>query len=156
MKTLILYATKYGATLEAVKRLATHFEDVCIHDMKQEATPPLSEFECIIIGSSIYAGSIRKEAKIFMQKNADVILTKKYGLFICGMSKIVDEGFLGKNFPLRLLGSAKAKSMFGGIYDPQKVGGFERFIMKMIIRQPGIVDTINNSKIEQFAKQMKE
>jgi len=64
-ETLILYATKHGATHEIAKRIADRMDDATIHDLGQNNTPDISEFDCIVFGSSIYVGMIRKEAKAF-------------------------------------------------------------------------------------------
>jgi len=45
-------------------------------------------YDCIIVGSSVYAGMFRKKAKAFLSQNADVLRQKKLGLFVSGMSPV--------------------------------------------------------------------
>jgi len=122
MKTLILYATKYGAAAEIAKRIANKIDGAVIHDLKQSGILDLAGFDCIIIGSSVYAGMFRKEAKAFLSQNADVLRQKKLGLFISGMSSGEEQKMFADNVPKDLLESAKATIMPGGIFDPKKPG----------------------------------
>jgi len=151
MKTIILYATKYGATAEIARRLGEQLGGAVLHDLKQ-SVPDLSGFDRIIIGSSVYAGSIRKEAKNFMTKNADLLTKKPLGLFLSSLSGEGD--FFDKNFPAHVLQHAKAKVALGGIFEPAKAGGFERFIMKKVMKTAGRIDKIDDEKIKGFAEQM--
>jgi len=155
MKTLILYATKYGAAAEIAKRIAEKINGAVVHDLKQSGIPDLAGFDCVIIGSSVYAGMFRKEAKAFLSQNANVLRQKKLGLFICGMSSGEEQKMFADNVPKNLLESAKATVMPGGLFDPKKAGFVARLIMKAVTKQSGYVDTIDNGKIKEFAEAMK-
>ena len=158
MKTLILYATKYGATHEIAKRIEEKIDNAVICDLKQNDIPALTEFDCIIIGSSLYAGMIRKEAKMFLAKSTDALKGKKVGLFLSGMDvdPEKEKTYFETNFSAELLQSAKAKTFPGGIYDPKKAGFAERLIYKLAAKQSAYSDKIDNDKITQFAAAMKE
>ena len=153
LKTLILYATKYGAAREIAERVSGALGGAELFDLKQDNIPDLREYECVIIGSSVYAGSIRKEAKLFLAKKANSLSDKQIGLFISGMSKneAENEKMFTNNFPEAILSTAKAKSLLGGVFDPQKAGGFERFVMKIVTKQKNLVNTIDEEKIKRFA-----
>ena len=155
MKTLILYATKHGATREAAERIAQKIPGTMLHDLKQANIPPLADFDCVIFGSSIYVGSIRKEAKTFLEQNADRLKEKKFGLFLCGLQENEEKQFFASNFSPDILTAAKATAFFGGIFDPKKAGFMERFIIKTVAKLPEYTDRINNTKIDQFAEMMK-
>ena len=148
MKTLILYATKHGATAQIANILADEIKDATVCGIK-EATQ-LSNFDCVIIGSSVYAGSIRKEAKAFMAKSADELSKKTLGLFLSCLDDKTD--FFDKNFPVQILQAAKAKAKLGGIFDPKKAGGFERFVIKAVMKNADYVNKINEDKIKEFVK----
>jgi len=154
MKTLILYATKYGAAREIAERIAGRLDGAVVHDIKQGGIPPLTEFDCIIVGSSIYAGSMRKEAKEFVSKNADLLREKKFGFFLSGMDADSAKKFIEANISDELLQAAKAASFLGGIFDPKKAGFLERFIMKVATKQSEYVNTIDDSEIEKFTEAM--
>jgi len=155
MKTLILYATKHGATREIANRLAARIKNAVIYDLKQSGAPPLAEFDCVIVGTSIYAGMIRKEAKTFIIHNAEVLHRKMLGLYLCGMDESKEKEYFNSNFPADVLQTAKAAAFLGGIFDPKKTGTFERFIMKMAAKQSGYTNTIDDIKIQQFTEKLK-
>ena len=152
MKTLILYATKYGATREIAERISRNLGDVVIFDLKQGDLPDLAEFDCVIIGSSLYAGSIRKEAKAFLAKNADTLRQKKIGLFLSGMASEGGQKSFTDNFPKEVVQAAKASSVLGGIFDPEKAGRLERMVMKMVTKKSEYISTIDDEKIKEFVK----
>ena len=155
MKILILYATKHGAAAEIAKRIADTVGGAVVHDLKQSNIPDLAGFDCVIVGSSVYAGMFRKEAKAFLSQNADILRQKKLGLFISGMSSGEEQKIFADNVPKDLLESAKATIMPGGIFDPKKAGFVARLIMKALTKQSGYVDTIDSGKIKDFAEVMK-
>jgi len=154
MKTIILYASKYGAAEEIAKRISAKIDGSVILNLK-EALPALEDFDSIIFGSSVYAGSIRKEAKTFLAKNADVLLQKKLGLFLCGLGAESKDKYFNDNFSPELLEKAKEKDFLGGIFDPKKANGFERLIIKLITKKSEYIDFVNDRKIEKFAENMK-
>ena len=156
MKTLILYATKYGATAEIANRIAARLDNAITHDLKQGSVPQLKDFDCIIVGSSVYAGAFRKEAKTYIAQNADVLIARKLGLFICSMGDGNEDEVFKKNVPDNVLHAAKTKAALGGAFDPKKANFFERLIMKAVAKQSGYIDNINDEKINKFAEEMKE
>ena len=159
MKTLILYASKYGAAEEIARRIAREIDgatthpSAVVHDIKQSGIPAIGDFDCVVVGSSLYAGSIRKEAKAFVIKNAGALGEKKLGLFLSGLGQ--DNGYFEKNFPRSLLDKAKATGFLGGIFDPEKANGIERFIMKIVAKQNAYSDSIDQEAITRFVDAMK-
>jgi len=154
MKTIILYATKYGVAAEIAQRIAKEISGAVIHNLK-EKIPSLADYDCIIIGSSVYAGSIRKEAKEFLLKNENVLLEKKLGVFVSGIGADGEKKYFDANFPLEILEKAKAAGFLGGIFDPKKAGAFERFIIKLIVKHSNYINIIDEDKIIKFAEIMK-
>ena len=122
--------------------------------MKQANIPPLTDFDCLIIGSSIYVGSIRKEAKAFLAQNADKLKDKKFGLFLCGLQESEEKQFFESNFTPDILTAAKAISFLGGIFDPKQSGFMERFIIKAVAKLPDYTNRIDNAKIEKFVEEI--
>ena len=155
MKTLILYATKHGAAREAAERIAKLMEGSRIHDLKQKDIPPLEGFDCVIIGSSLYAGMIRKEAKSFISQNAGSLQGKRLGLFLCGIEGSGEKKYFDDNFPPDILKAAKAKNFLGGIFDPKKAGMMDRLIIKAAAKITEYTDNIDDVKIKQFVEAMK-
>jgi len=154
MKTIIVYATKHGAAEEVARRIADRIGGAAIYNLKSSDIPSLNDFDCVIIGSSIYAGMIRKEAKVFLSKNTAVLKEKSVGLFLCGLDASQEKTYFDSNFAPEILQAAKATGFMGGIFDPQKAGFMERFIMKMVAKQSVYSNTIDDDKIVRFVGAM--
>ncbi|MDR2572313.1 MAG: flavodoxin domain-containing protein [Oscillospiraceae bacterium] len=154
MKTIILYATKYGATAEIAMRLAEKIGDAVVQDLKLPI-PELTEYDCIIIGSSVYTGMFHKEAKTFLLSNTEKLKNKKIGLYASGMSKSEADKVFADNIPTELLQSANTAMLLGGIFDPKKANFIERLIMKVVTKQSGYIEALDNEKITTFSEVMK-
>ena len=152
MKAIIFYATKHGAAEEIAKRIAGQIENAVMFDLKQEDLPSINDYDLVIIGSSVYAGSFRKEAKEFLVKNADELGEKKLALFASGMSESESSEMFKINVPEKVLQNAVIASVLGGIFDPKKSNFFERLIMKIVTKQSGYYSNITDEKINEFVK----
>ena len=148
MKTLILYATKYGAAKEIAERIGGKIDGAVICELNQKNIPPLADFDNVIIGSSVYAVAIRKEAKLFAANHADELSKKTLGLFLSNFAD--DEGYFDKNFPEKVVGAAKVKACLGGIFDPSKANFIERFIIKIVMKETRYVARLDDAKIDKF------
>lgn len=62
MRTLILYATKHGAARDIAQRLAKRMNGATVIDLGTGSAPSPNGYDCVIIGSSVYVGQLRKEA----------------------------------------------------------------------------------------------
>ncbi|MCL2616226.1 MAG: flavodoxin domain-containing protein [Defluviitaleaceae bacterium] len=156
MNTLILYATKYGGIRYIVQRIADGMGGAKLHNLGQGGIPALDGFDCVIIGSSIYIGSIRKEAKAFLSQHAGSLRGKRLGLFLSGMEPENGGQYLEKNFTADLLSEAKAASFLGGSIDPAKLGVIDRFLIKIAgktVSEP--TNNISDEKIAQFVEVMR-
>jgi len=151
MKTIIIYASKYGSTREIAKRVAAHIEGAVTHDLRLPGAPPLSEYGRVIIGSPLYAGAIRKEAKAYMESNNYALRGKTLGLFICGIDQENGAKHLKSNFSSELLDSAKATAFLPSVYDPGIVSFFDRVIVKIAAKRHCYTDLTDDGQIQAFA-----
>lgn len=121
MKTLIVYASKYGCTKECANLLKDRLQgevtvstvDDCRHDLRQ--------FDAILVGGSVYMGKIQKSITRFCKKNERVLLQKKLGLFASCYTPIDTEGYLETLFPQNLLTHAVYATLVGGKMDYDKM-----------------------------------
>ena len=155
MKTLILYATKHGAAEDIAKRIAAQMDNADIYNLKQGDISQLEDYDCVIVGSSVYAGAFRKEAKVYLAQNAEKLCEKKLGLFLCAMSESEGDKVLKANVPEDVIKAATAASALGGAFDPKKGNFFERLIMKAVTKQSGYTSTISDEKVSRFVESMK-
>lgn len=160
LKTLIVYATKYGCTEKCAGALAEKvFGDVALYNVKEdEWIPALGTFDNIIIGGSIYEGRIQKEIRKFCADNLDALLEKHIGLFVCGMQsgdKADQELFV--SFPKELVEQADVMEFVGGEIHLDRMNFLDKFILKMVSKQPDTafpfedMSTISDNKLEKIA-----
>lgn len=156
MKTLILYATKYGAAREIANRIAKRMGDATVLELGKDQIPALDGFDRVVIGSSVYAGQLRKEAKEFVQGNAEALCKAPLGLFVSGLAPDGEERYLTENYPAEVVAHAKAKAMLGGIHDPKKESLFERLVMRIIVKSSTYTSTVTDDKIAAFVEAIQQ
>ena len=156
MRTLIVYATKYGFTKTCADILAKKLdENVDIYDLNSDL-PDLMKYDKVIIGGSIYAGKIRKPVMSFCSDNLSTLKEKKLGLFICGMAKEEDaQKQIDSSFPEDLLAVCAAKGYFGGECNYKKMNFLEKFIMKKITGSKQSQSRVAEDNITRFAGLMR-
>lgn len=114
MKTLIVYATKSGASRECAKLLAAKIKDCSVCDLSKQV-PDIENFDVLIIGSGVRMGKIYKPVKHFVEKNKKVLLLKKIAFFLCNSYPDTVQKVIEKNIPRELIGNAVFMGSLGGI-----------------------------------------
>jgi len=170
MKTVILYATKRGTTHDVAVRIAGALADAGIDTVPEildlkvieglpEKLPDLEACDCVILGSAVYAGQIRKEMRSFLlplslPENRAKLEGKRFGIYLCGLDVAKEEEAFSTNFPTELLDMAKAKAFLGGAFDPKTANFVERTIIKAVTKTSDSVDTVDEEKIAQFVQEL--
>ncbi|MFS0777952.1 flavodoxin domain-containing protein [Neobacillus sp. 3P2-tot-E-2] len=144
MKTLIVYCSSHGTTEKAVQMVSEWLEgEVLAVDLKRDKiTFDVHDYDFVIIGGSIHAGSIQGKIKNFIGKQYEELLTKKLGLFLCCWhdGETALEQF-DKAFLEELRNVSIANGIFGGEFLVSKMNFIERQIVKKV---SGVtVDTSN-------------
>ena len=135
MKTLIIYSTKTGTTKKCAALLAANIgADSCDMFEIGEKLPPLSDYECVVIGSYVRMGAIDKRISSFLQKNKDELFKMKFGLFICScLADKVSEAIM-KNFSDEFMDHAAIIDCFGGELPADKIKGMDKLVVNSIIK----------------------
>lgn len=133
MKTLIIYATKYGFTGECVEKLKAKLDgESTAVNVLTGTVPELSGVDNVVIGGSVYMGQINKKLKEFIAQNLNTLLQKRVALFVCcGMPDNL-EATLNNAFPEELRKKAIAVECFGGVLDTGKMKMADKMITSMI------------------------
>jgi len=154
MKTLIIYATKYGTTADCAALLKNKLSgEVTIADINK-TNPLLKGYDQIIIGGSVYIGKTAKKLRNFCTANAGELRNKKLGLFLCCALTDQAEQVFADSFPAELLKAAKAKGIFGSEARLDKMGFLDKTIIKAVTKGDFSNFKISHENIERFAKQM--
>ncbi|WP_105615281.1 flavodoxin domain-containing protein [Vallitalea okinawensis] len=165
MKTLMIYATKHGGSKKCVSLLSDQLIgeiDQC--NLKSNPIPDLQQYDKVIIGGSIYAGSIQKEVSEFCNNHIQILEDKKVGLFIsCMQGGDLARNQLKESFPDKLIRNAVVMESLGGVFDFKDMNFFEKLIIKMVTKNDkgipvkndaGVIDMISDNNIQKFAKAM--
>ena len=133
MKTIIIYATKYGFTEECVSELKNQLDgDVLAVDVQKDTISSLDAFDQIIIGGSIYMGQINKKLRLFCESNIEAIGAKRLGLFLCcGLAENFEQS-MSNAFPSQLIEKAASRECFGGQLRTEIMKGPDRLITNMM------------------------
>lgn len=165
MKTLILYGSIHGCTERCSLSLGEKlYGEVTIVNYHNEIVLDLTPFQTIIIGGSIYGGTIQKEISSFCRENLPVLLTKRVGLFLCSMMKEEKAQIqLQVAFPSVLLAHAVAVEQFGGEIRWNNLNLMEKLMVKIVAKTEmnlsneeigNDVSTVSEDKIILFAKRI--
>jgi menaquinone-dependent protoporphyrinogen oxidase len=159
MKTAIVYMSKHGTTEKVVKIISEHLTHYSydVFNLRKDKTPDVSLYDFIIIGGSIHAGVIQNRVKQFCVSNADLLLEKKVGLFLCCMEvgEKATEQF-NNAFPVGLRQHAFYTGIMGGECLTDKMNFFERNLVKMVVGGPEKYPQLNDKAIKTLLKELDE
>ena len=134
MKILIIYATKGGVSKRCAEilceKLNSDVFDIVLCDIENGAPAP-DGFDIAVIGGSIRMGSINKKLKKYLKAHTSALSEIKTALFLCcGYTENFDD-YVMLNFPKQLEPSLGIHC-FGGELKPEKLKGFDKFVVKMV------------------------
>jgi menaquinone-dependent protoporphyrinogen oxidase len=113
MRTLIVYATRSGASRECAEILATEIGSCTLFDLSEDM-PDISGYDIVVVGSGIRMGNVYRPVKNFIETNTDTLLSKKIAFFICNTQTDKYMKFVEKDIPEILRKAAFRISAFGG------------------------------------------
>ncbi len=159
MRTLILFATKYGSVEKAAGLLKTKLKsEVDIVNLKIGPVPSLDNFDAIILGGSIYVGKIQHELYEFCKNNIEQLLSKKLGLFVCaGQTELaLQEKQLAHAFPAELVAHACVKETVGDEIILERMSLMDRWAVRLIKGIKLSYSNISDANLERIAEKMNE
>lgn len=155
MKTVVIYLSRHGTTEKVAHMICDRLsgDEITLINLKENPDPDLFSFERIIIGASVYAGSVRKPFKKFCSNEKLCLFAcKELGLFVCGMEedkfKQIQE--FEHIFPEQIRRFAKAKFFVGGEFLFDKMSFFEKLLVKKIAKVSTTVSNINMEALDKF------
>ena len=151
MKILILYASKNGVAKKAAETLAKELESTNEIDLVDinSASPSLDGYDIAVLGGSIRMTALNKKLKKYLKDNCEKLSNMPSAFyFCCGIIKDFDD-YKATELPTKINFSLGVEC-FGGELKPDKVHGFDKFIIK-IMRQSILTqdpDLANSSNLE--------
>lgn len=155
MRTAIIYATKHGTTRKVAHKIKEMIwpGDVVLFNLAESRNIDLRLFDKVIIGSSVYAGSVNGRVKLFIKQNMVELLQKEVGLFTCGMFFEKAEEQIEKSFPAVLRQHALSIRHLGGEYRFDDLNFVERFLVKKIGGATQSESHIDEKAMEEFVEE---
>lgn len=158
MKTVIVYATRNGATEKAAHMLA---EKLGGADVKNIATDSidLANYDRALVGSNIRMGTIDRKIRAFLLSQIGILLQKELGLFLCCCFPKQEAMYFKNTVPSQLLAHAKAAAALGGELDRTKLKGTDKLVAKMVLKadhEQGILRTfsLEDDRIDAFVEKL--
>lgn len=155
MKTAIVYSTKHGTT----QKVATMIRDLApadteLFNLNEVKDVDLAEFDCIILGGSIHAGTIQKSINKFCAKHMQELTTKPLGLFLSCLDEEKAAAQFNTAYPEVLRQHARSSKLTGGEALYERMNFVERLLMKKISGKKESFSRIDRSKVEELASEM--
>lgn len=101
-------------------------------DLKTYNGEDIEKFDWIIIGGSVYAGQVLKEAVSFCELNSQLLLTKNLVLFVCCTTPDNAIQYMKNAYPADVFNHASEKVNFGGEIRPEKLSFPMRMAVEMM------------------------
>jgi menaquinone-dependent protoporphyrinogen oxidase len=131
--------------------LQDRLEGAVLCNLAKDEKASLDDYDCIVVGGSIYAGRIHSKVARFCERNMDVLLGKKLGLFLCCADLAKVEEQMATAFDERLREHAVAVEHFGYEYNLEKMNFVVRRIIRLIAKTDRTESHIAAANIERLA-----
>lgn len=153
MNRVVLFSTKYGSTKRVAKDIA-RFLDIenNVFDVEKEI-PELTNFDDIILGFPVYAGSTTRAFRYFIKKNRDEIINKVSGIFVLCWDDSRLNNYIENIFTSELRSDVYIKCV-GGEINPNDLLEVEKSIIFNLTGIEKRTSSIDEKKIKAFAEKL--
>jgi len=152
MNTLIVYASKHGATERAAKKLSEKLSgNVDCFNLKKNIPESLDGYERVVLGTSVYAGKLHKEFVDFIEINEHKLKEKEYAFFVCCGFEEKAEAYLRENISDEFVDKALFVRYFGQEIVWKNMKFYERAALKMVAKVKDDIHDIRERDIEEAA-----
>ncbi|KUO49819.1 MAG: flavodoxin [Desulfitibacter sp. BRH_c19] len=158
MNISIVYFSSRGTTEKAARILKEYLDgEVKLVNLRKSNELDITDFDAVIIGGSIHAGSMQGKVQKFIKNNQNLLISKKLGLFLCCMREGEEAKEQFENaFPKELKDIAIVQGLFGGEFIFSKMNFIERQIVKKVSGVTEDTSTFNENAIKDFANNFTE
>lgn len=157
MKIAIIYSTLIEDTKKSAQILKDLInEEVVLISIENVKDICLLKYNIIILGASTYNNKVQGSFKRYISRNVKTLLERPYALYVNSDENLDIDTNLNKVFAREIIESSILCSNFGYNINAD-IGNFiERRKSKKIIENCEIIPSLNNYKIEEFAKIINE
>jgi len=157
MTYLVIYMSRHGTTAKVAAEVKEKLgsEKTTLVDLEKDQVPSLDEFDTIVIGGSVHAGTIQQELMTFCIRHKTELLKKRLGLFMCFMNNDLSDLEFEDSFPIDLRRHATAKGFVGGEFLIEKMTGLEKASVKEVKGIDDSVYRLDKKAIQKFIEDIK-
>ena len=160
MKITIVYGSKYGST----ENLANYFGEILSAEVyRANESIDIHDSDIIILGSSVYAGTLNKSLKLWVSTHQKELLDKQVFIFLCGLQ--IEEGnkVIQNNLGKEFFSTLCYVDCLGGVIDYSKMNFIEKKIINMINKkvhmlaydkQIGVYNMLQENRIQSFIQKI--
>lgn len=155
---VIIYMSRHGTTGKVAAELKEKLgpEKTTLVNLETDNVPSLREFNTVIIGGSVHAGTIQQQLMTFCIKNKTELLQKRLGLFMCFMNNDLQDLEFEDSFPIDLRKHAIAKGLVGGEFLFEKMNALEKDAVQKVKGIDESVYRIDKNAIRKFIEDVQD
>jgi menaquinone-dependent protoporphyrinogen oxidase len=156
MKTAIVFISNHGTTEKVAKYISERMnvESIDFYNLRNKKEFNSAEYDNIIIGCSVHAGSIQSKMKKFLKSEESNLLQKNLGLFLCCMNEPEYESQFQSAYLESLRYHAKSHVIPGGEFLLDKMNFIEKAIVKKVAKTEKSISKIDYDKVDSFINEM--
>ena len=159
---LLVYQSKRGSAQQAAEWIAETLPECDVVDLgKRGIKPDPAEYETVVIGTGMEAGSAYKQIQKFIKQHRDTLLQKELALFITHLAEgedKIEEDFTNA-FDADFLNHARVRAGLGGRLRLKELNFMLRTLMRKIGESQdqdlANYDTLSREACVEFARKVK-
>lgn len=151
MNSVIYYYSKHGTTKKIVDYVEHKLQVVDVYDIK---TMPenIKSFDDIMLFTPVYAGSIPRKVKVFINENKSNLLDKNLSIFLCGANEKDEKRVIDMNFHDTVIEHANFIKYIGGGFNFDELNFLEKLAVKILAKQKESTEKINYELLDILLK----
>jgi menaquinone-dependent protoporphyrinogen oxidase len=154
MSVLIAYRTRYGTTGKCAGLLRDRLSaETHIADLKREREPEIEPHDTVILGGSIYGGTIQQDLISFCEYHREALLERRVGLYLCCLyqgEKARQQ--IHATYPSWLVAHASLMSSFGGEIEIGQLSLLDRLVVRNLFGYKHDISLLDMGEVERFAQ----
>lgn len=150
MKKIIIFESKHGSTKKCVDYIKDKNEIQTVFTVKSFAGD-LKKYDEIIICTPVYIGKIDKNIKTLIEKNEELLLSKKATIIICAMNIEEYNNMIQNNFSDEMIKTCNIIHA-GGAYNFESLNFLSKFIVKKMTGYTATYENILYDNLDALAK----
>lgn len=162
---IIVYKSKHGATRKIAKVINEYIGDCLLMNITDVDYSTLQKADVIIIGTPVYYGKLDMEIIDFIKENQDLLISKKYCLYVIGILQTEFMTYVTQAFDFDILKNIKVIAGLGGALYYPELSISEKMVLQVMNKRSPVIkkqknkdifENFNNEEIEIFANKIKK